>query len=182
MVWPPKERNLPFVWPWRSSRHTPRRLPAGTPRSGKAGPAGNRLHKRREWPSPIERCCSSPARSKCSEMHQLWPGTAQQQVTIRHRTSCGLRIEPGASPARSTRRSSSPSVAPTPPPKSSLAPCRWGFDECGTESRRRSIATLPSATSDVGKCVRSQERLLGLRSDRSAIRSLSWGKREHGIW
>jgi hypothetical protein len=29
-----------------------------------------------------------------------------------------------------------------------------GFDECATENRRRSIATLPSAALQVGMCVR----------------------------
>ena len=154
MVLPRKEKSLPFVWRWRPSRRTPQRLPAGTPRSGRGGAAKDRLRKRRGWPFLIEQCCSSPARSNYSEMPRLWPGTAQQQGTIRRRTSCGPRTKPGASLARSTRRSSSPLVVRMRPPKRSLAPCRWEFDECATENRRRSIATLPSVAANALRVVR----------------------------
>ena len=140
------QRSTPFVQHSRLSRRARPHQTAGMRRSGRAGRAGRRLLKRREWRSLIERCCFSPAVSKHSETHPLWLGTALQRASHKNRSSSGRRIKPGALPARSTRRSSSLSVVPATRPKLWAETCRALFGECTSGNRLRSTATRPSDT------------------------------------
>ncbi len=125
-----------------------------------------RLLKRHECRFLIERCCCSPALSEDSETHQLWLGTAPRRA-IKNRTSCGPRIRPGAWPARSTRRSSSPWDAPSTPPKLWLEPCPVLSDGCTTGNRHRCTATPPSASnrSSAGTIRTQQFRAFPVQSD-----------------
>ncbi len=139
------ERTLPFAWHSRRSPSSPPRLPAGTQRSGRAGRAGSRLRWRRVCRYQIERCCCSPDQSRYSETRQPSLGTGLHRGGFRNRTSCGLRIAPGAWPARSTRRSSSPWDAPTTPPTLWPEHCPVLSDGSTTGTRHRCTATRPSA-------------------------------------
>jgi hypothetical protein len=67
------QRSTPFVQHSRLSRRARPHQIAGMRRSGRAGRAGRRLLKRREWRSLIERCC----------FHRSCRSTQR-------RTSCGL--------------------------------------------------------------------------------------------
>ena len=140
-----RRRPMPFAQHSRLSVHTRQRLPRGMRQFGRAGRAGRRRRlKRREWRSRIERCCSSPARSKHSETHQLWRGTGLQQTWDKDRTLCGRRIKPGAWPARSMRRSSLRWVVPRRRPRLWPGPCRALFGECTTGNPLRCTVTRAS--------------------------------------
>ena len=115
---------------------------------------------------PIGRCCCSPARSKHCEMHQLWLGTGLQQVSFKNRTWCGRRIKPGAWPAKSTRRSSSPWAVPETRPRPWPEPCRALSGERVTGNQLRCTATRPSPS------IRSSARSVCSGSD-SLPRSLA---------
>jgi hypothetical protein len=139
-----KPRPMPFARHSRLSAHARPRLRRGMRQYGRAGPAGRRLLKRREWRFPIGRCCCSPALSKHSETHQRWLGTGLPQASFKNRTWCGRRIKPGFWPARSTRRSSSPWVVPGRRPRLWIEPCRALSGACVTGNRLRCTATPPS--------------------------------------
>ena len=87
----------------------------------------------------IGRCCCSPALSRHSETHRLWLGTARRGRRTKNRTSCGRRIKPGAWPARSTRRSSSPWVVPGSVPGSGQSPA----GRCPTGALRGTGSAVP---------------------------------------
>ena len=151
-----KHRSMPFAQLLRLSVPTRPRLPRGMRQSGRAGRAERRrLLKRREWRFLIERCCCSPALSKHSETHLRWLGMGPRQASAKNRTLSGRRIKPGAWPARSTRRSSSPSVAPRRPPRPWPEPCLARFGECATGNPLRCTATRPSTNWLVSRYVRT---------------------------
>jgi hypothetical protein len=139
-----KHRPTPFAQHSRLSVPIRPRLPRGMRQYGRAGRAGRRFLKRREWRFFIDRCCCSPARSKHSGTHQLWLGTGLPQALDKNRTSCGRRIKPGAWLARSTRRSSSPWAVPRRRPRRWPKPCRALSGECVAGNRPRCTATRPS--------------------------------------
>jgi hypothetical protein len=139
-----KHRPMPFARHSRLLVPTRPRLRRGMRPYGRAGRAGRRLLKRREWRFLTGRCCCSPVLSTHSETHQLWLGTGLRQASHKNRTSCGRRIKPGVWPVRSTRRSSSPWVVPGRLPGLWLKPCRVLSGECVTGNRLRCTATRPS--------------------------------------
>ena len=103
--------------------------------------SGNQPPQRRAWTSPIERCCSSRVPSTSCGTRPLWPGATGRD---RNRISCGPRTEPGAWPARSTRRSSSPWDVPALRLRLWIEPCPVWFGGCPTAKQHRCTAMRPT--------------------------------------
>lgn len=119
-------------------RTRPHRTGATWP-CGKAGTATRTHLQRRAWRFPTERCCSSPALSRCCVMLRRWLGE-RRQVSMSRLTWCGPRIKVGAWRARSTRKSSSPSAAPI---GGSPCPCQRVPGQGSTGAVRGRGSALP---------------------------------------
>jgi hypothetical protein len=131
----------------------------GTRRSGRAGMRRTRFLKRHGWRFRIGRRCCSPEPLRSSETHQRWLGMEPRSAAIKSRTLCGPKIGPGAWPARSTRRLSSPRVAPATPLKlwPQHSPARFEAPPMGNRLRCTATSCSPG--------IRSSARSSGSRHD-----------------